>query len=389
MKSRTIFTLDAREHVMLEILKNHYNLTSKDLHREISELFSHMLLILSEKKIIYQDLKNALIPRSDRKEIAFVFDTATIESSAYGHEVFSRLFPLIEQNSCISVLCGDFIGEEKHADLLKTIFIEEINSDKEVCYSHHSLFFLVYLNNLSDAQFFKLNKGLKEFRAYIGYFDFTFSSPLKSYMSTILIRLLIINKMTILTSNEENEDVNNTTYPFEKSGYQCRGIETLPYGLFLSYKIEREIFPGYENDTVFAINSITENVFNISDFKLIIEENKLQYLLKEKRDNLERAGIAELSLSELEELIKAKINSNYIYNLSFLADSHTLKFNILIEVPRTDAKKPMKLTVALEYLADTKILRLILNQVFPLTLMNWNRQWRINSLYHPKRYPYR
>ena len=244
MQSRTIFTLDAREHILLDTLKNHFNLTSADLHREIGELFSHTLSILSAKKINYQDLKNALIPRSVRKEIAFVFDTKNIESSAYGHEVFSKLFPLIEKNSCISVLCGDYIGEEKHAELLKSLFIKEINSAKEINYSHQSLLFIVYLNNLSDTQFSKLNQGLLEFHGYIGYFDLTFSSPLKSYLSTILIRLLIINKMTILTSNEENEDVNNTTYPFENSGYQCKGIETLSYGLFLSYKIEREIFPG-------------------------------------------------------------------------------------------------------------------------------------------------
>ena len=92
---------------------------------------------------------------------------------------------------------------------------------------------------------------------------------------------------------------------------------------------------------------------------MIVQGKKLQYLLKEKADNLERPGMAQLPLSELEELIKSKINHNYIYNLSFLPDSQTLKFNILIEVPRTDSKKPMKLTVALEYLAENKTLRLI------------------------------
>ncbi len=289
MQPRTIFTLDAREHVFLDVLKSHYNLTSSDINREINELFSHMLSILSAKTIDYQDLKNALIPRSDRKEIAFVFDTKMLESSAYGHEVFLRLFPLLERNSCVSVLCGDYVGEEKHGEFLRAIFIGEINSAREVNYRHHSLFFIVYLNNLSDTQFIKLNKGLLEFNAYVGYFNLTFSSPIKSYLSTILIRLLIKNKMTIITSNEENEDTNNTTYPFEENGYQCKGIDTLSYGIFLSYKIEREIFPGYETDTAFAINAITENVFDISTFKLFIEDKKLHYLLREKPDNLERA----------------------------------------------------------------------------------------------------
>src|ERR1043165_9625560 len=100
--------------------------------------------------------------------------------------------------------------------------------------------------------------------------------------------------MNILNASEENEDVNMTGYPFEPSGYNIKGIDDLAYGLFLSYKIEREIFSGYETDTLFSLNAITENVLDISDFRLVIEENKLGYLLKEKLDNLERAGLAKL-----------------------------------------------------------------------------------------------
>jgi hypothetical protein len=215
------------------------------------------------------------------------------------------------------------------------------------------------LNNLSDSHFLNIHDGLKKFEGYVGYFDLSYSSLIKIKISTILIRLLLKNKLTILNCSEANEDVNTSGYPFEEYGYNFKGIDDILYGVFLSYKIEREIFPGFETDTLFSLNAITQNVLDISDFELLIEENKLAYLLNEKTGSLERAGMASLAIDQLELLIKNKIRSNYIYNLSYLPKSETIKFNILIEVSRSDTGGPMKLTVALEYIAKTKFLRLI------------------------------
>lgn len=359
MTSNKIFTLDAREHTFLEVIKGHFNLTSVDIYQEIQRLFDNLLSTLSEKKISYQDLKNALVPRSDRNEIAFVFDTSLIKSPLYGYEVFKILIPLLEKDSTNSILCGDYIGEEKFREFLKLIFFEHIEAHKKINYLHHGLFYIVYINNLSDRHFFKLNEGLKTLDGYVGYFNLSYSSSIKTFLSSILARPFLKNKTTILNASEGDEDVNMTGYSFEPNGYNLKGIDDLYYGLFLSYKIEREIFSGYEDDTLFSLNAITENVLDISDFKLLIEESKLNYLLREKTDNLERAGVAGLSITELELLIKNKISNNYIYNLSYLPDSKTIKFNILIETLRKDNNMPMKLTVALEYKALEKTLRLI------------------------------
>lgn len=359
MTSQTIFTLDAREHTFLEVIKGHINLNSVDIYQEIQGLFGNLLSILSEKKISYQELKNSLIPRSDRKEIAFVFDTSLIQSSSYGHEVFQVLIPLLEKDSTNSILCGDYIGEEKFREILKSIFFEHILAHKKINYLHHGLFYIVYINNLSDRHFLKLHEGLKTFNGYVGYFNLSYSSPIKTILSAILARPFLKSKTTILNASEGNGDVNMTGYSFEPNGYNIKGVDDLYYGLFLSYKIEREIFSGYESDTLFSLNAITENVLDISDFKLVIEESKLGHLLREKADNLERAGMANLPLAELELLIKNKISNNYIYNLSYLPDSKTIKFNIVIETLRKDNNKPMKLTVALEYIALGKTLRVI------------------------------
>lgn len=53
------------------------------------------------------------------------------------------------------------------------------------------------------------------------------------------------------------------------------------------------------------------------------------------------------------------MKDNYLYNLTYLASFNTIKFNILLELPRVDRKLPMKIIAAFEYLETYKELRLI------------------------------
>lgn len=138
-----------------------------------------------------------------------------------------------------------------------------------------------------------------------------------------------------------------------------KGVEDLYYGLFLSYKIEREVFHGFRSDIQMSINAITGNVFNISDFNIQVDPPKFQYLLKVKTGSLKRLGSEGMSIPELESSIKSRIDSNYIYNLTYLPEFETIKFNIMIEYLRQDTGLPIRLTVALEYKAKEKLLRVI------------------------------
>ena len=359
MYPETIFTLDARENIFLESMKAHSNLSSKEIHKEIRGLFENLIDILKEKNIHYDNLKKALTPSTDKNEIAFVFDISQIKSSSYGSDVFLHILPWIEQDSTFSCLCGDYIGNNENQKFMKDIFLNELNEVNNTTYRHSTQFFIVYFNNISNRQLTILKEGLAQYKPFTGYFNLNFSSPVKTVLSTQLIRLFIKHKTTILLSSEENEDGNSTMYPLEKFGYKCLGIDALCYGIFLSYKIEREIFSGFESDTTFSINAITQNVLDIKDFNLLIEENKLQYLLTNKIGNLERANLHILSRKELELIIQKKLRNNYLYNLSYLENSQTIKFNIIIEVPRVDKKLPMRLIAALEYLDTSKELRLI------------------------------
>ena len=359
MYPESIYTLDARENVFLESMKATFNFSTQEMYREIREIFSQTVDILREKNVKYEQLKNALIPRAERKEIALVFDTNNIDSAMYGSKAFAKVLPLLETDSTLSCLCGDFIGNNENQGFLRTVFQNEIHQINGTTYQSSDQFFIIYFNNLSLRQFTALKDGLASYPPFTGFFDLTFTSPIKTLLSTMLIRLFIKTKKTILLGSSESEDGNSTFYPFEEYGYKCLGIDDMCYGIFLSYKIEREIFSGFEMDTDLSVNAISENALNIRNFNLIIEESKLKYLQENKIDNLERANLHTLSRDELAEVIKKKIQENYLYNLSYSDEFKTIKFNILLEMPRINNDIPMKLRAALEYLESTHELRLI------------------------------
>lgn len=355
-----IFTLDGRDNVLLDVLKSGWNLTYDELYGEINGAFNILLSGLSKLKVNYADLKNALIPNTTKREVALVFDSRRVGSHSYGHVIFDALIPLLDKKASYSVLCGDLIGDDDMETFIRDEFLGAINSNVDIDYLHHDFFFVVYFNNLSDSQIESFEKGLTDFPSYVGYFDMTYSSPLKTYFSMILMKHFIKCANVILTPNETTEaNFNVYGYSFEKNGYRCNAVEDMYYGLFLSFKIEREVFALTENDNEFSLSSITGNVLDINDFTLIIEEAKLNYLLVEKKGSMERSGFHFLSVTELQHMIKSKMQQNYLYNLDYNKLHGVLKFNINIETQRVDKEASMKMIVSLEYKPKDKTLRLI------------------------------
>lgn len=356
--TKTIYTIDARDNFYLESMAEATKLDDKAVYDVMDYMFEECLAELKKVKVNYTDLKNSLIPQKHKLEIAFVFDSQKTESDIYGAQIITKLISLFDKRSCNSILIGDLIGPRQADDALKSAFFHFLVQEKEIQYISNDLFFIVYINNLSDLAFNNIRQGLTDYKPYIGYFDVTFSNVLKHYLSTILIRNFIKDRDQIITSDEDTGYHNPTWYPFHEYGFKCKSINSLYYGVFLSYKIERPASLSDE-DIKFSLNAVSKAVFKLSDFQLIIEEPKLQYLITNKKDNLERADMLKMSLTELQDQIKIKIDSNYIFNLCFLPDSHTIKFNIMLETAQKEIGKRMKLIVALEYRAYDKILRLI------------------------------
>lgn len=360
MKDITIFTLNARGNIFLEVMKESLSLEDNIMHSEINRMFNELTKILISKGIEYQKLKNSLIPKNDRKEIGLVFDSTKIENSWYGKTIFSNLIPLFDIKGNHSILCGDYIGENEIQNELFFRFYSEINYLKKFEYKHSNQFFIIYINNLSENMFDKLLIDFQYFEPLIGFFDLTNQSFIKSYLSTILVNCFIKFGDSILLGHEDDRDnsenINILDYPFEESGYNIKSLQEIYFGVFLSYKIEREVFKGFESDLEFSLNSISPIVSGIEIIE--IEDNKLEYLKNVKTGKLKKANLISYSKDEITQIIKNKINSNYIYNMTDLKEYNTLKFDIMIELLNT-LNEVVKLTIAFEYIPNQKKLRLI------------------------------
>ncbi|PMM35401.1 hypothetical protein BCT55_15215 [Vibrio splendidus] len=358
----TIYTIDAREHCMLEVMADYFQMTHESIYLEINRMFHELIGTLKDKSVNYQELRNCLTPSIDKKEVILVFDSLQIDSSWYGGEVFEKIIPLLDRRTSHSFLCGDYIDHGLSQDVLYSELVASIKAVNPSEYKHGSQYFLVYINNVSENFIETLNNGLGNYKPYTGYIDVTFSGFMKNYASTTLVRSFIKHKNFIICGHEDDrehsENVNMSGYAFEENGYRCISVQDSLYGVFLSYKVERRVYDGFKRDTDFSINSITSNVLAIDNFDVEIDERKLTYLKENKTGRMKKSELIHFDKQELEALIRSKISDNYIYNLTYLKEHDITKFNILIE-KQVDNQLPVRMMVSLEYIPSMHKLRLI------------------------------
>lgn len=347
---------------MLEVIQEYFEISPERMFYEIQSLRYAVEEALSLKGISYDALKSALVPDRQRREIALVFDSMAIEDSWYGNDVFKRVIPLFDRKSNHSVLVGDYLDRPGHMDQLFEAFKESVTLRRSVEFCHPTQFFIVYINNLTDAMVERFDEGLKNYEAYVGLAEMTYISRFKIYLSTMLVNMCVKHGRIIIQGHEpdrdNSEDVNMSGYPFEENGFECRSLSDDLMGVLLSYKIERPIFPGFESDTHFALNAVSVVPLPLDDFEIQVDDAKLEYLKTAKAGSMSRAGLTAVDSNELAAIIRAKIKDSYIYNLSFDSEHNVVKFNVIIEI-HGKFKFPTRLLAALEYRSAERVLRLI------------------------------
>jgi len=363
MTPKPLHTLNARDHIMLEVVRDYFKLSPDRMRREIQGMRHLVEETLARKGISYDSLKSALVPDRQRRDVAFVFDSTAIESAWYGYDVFERVIPLFDKTSNNSVLVGDLSDRPGQGNRLFEAFKEAVDFRRDVVFRHPTQFFIVYINNLTDTMVQRFDEGLQGYQAYVGLADMTFTSRFKIYLSTMLVNSFIKQGAIILQGHEPDrlpaEDVNMRGYPFEENGYVCRSVSDDYMGVFLSYKIERPVFPGFETDTEFALNAVSTTPMALSDFRIEVEEAKLDYLKNQKAGSMARAGLTTVDSAGLAAIIREKVSHSYIYNMVFDAKHNVTKFNIIIELRDAESGKSTRLLAALEYRPADKVLRLI------------------------------
>jgi hypothetical protein len=121
-KSKSIHTLNGRDNVTLEIMRDIFQLSPARMQREIREMRHKLEQVLAKKGVQYAELRSALVPDNVRREMALVFDTTEIKSSWYGLDVFERIIPLLSKEGNHSILSGDYLDRPGHGDSLFAAF---------------------------------------------------------------------------------------------------------------------------------------------------------------------------------------------------------------------------------------------------------------------------
>jgi len=355
-----IHTLNTRSHIVLDLLRDYDGLSAEQMMSEIRRLHSETINILAEKNIEYAGLRSGLVPQMDRQEALFLFDSEETGSSLYGPDVFDHLLPVLDPRTTQSILVGDLLGDNQQ--LILDILRESLQLARPFTFRHGTLIFGVYLNNLTDTSVERLNRELTQFPAYIGYIPTTFMSRAKIYASTTMAGFLLKKGKTLIMSHEDDrsnsENINITPYRLEKHGYTIASLQGIYQSIFLTFKIERPVFPADIKDQEHSLNAISRSLDPPTGCKVLLEEAKHGYLINQKLGKLKKAELDQLDRVQIERIIESKVAENYIYNLAYISTHNVIKFNIMLELERVNGY-PTRVTAALEYLPESKTLRVI------------------------------
>lgn len=365
MDTSPIWTLNARDNVILDVLSSHLALSDSQTRSIITASRDELFQILAHKGIDYGTLRAALVPQRDREEYVFLFEVQELEKfsgPSYSAVAGGKILPLLHPQTTCSILHGDLIHPDVNLGiaLLNRYMVKE-RSIRII--STHDIFG-IYINNLTQGMFERIHTGLVGYSPYLGYAGVTQSSPMKDWMSATLGSCYLKARRRFICGHEDDvsneQNANLPMWPLEDSGYEYSSLQLIYFDLFLSYKIERAIYPGFEDDIRYGLGAISGSPMPLAEFQVVIGDDKLLYLREgEHAGSLKIAGLTEHSANALGELIRSKLNENYIYNLRFRKDSNTSLFNMIIEVPVPGRSAKVRLMAALEYKPDERILRLV------------------------------
>jgi hypothetical protein len=353
----TIFTLEERSNIFLEVMTDSSDLSDQSVFNEIQDMFRQLRTLLASKGIEYSKLKSALVPNTGhRHERAFVLDWWKATSGLYGREAIHAILPILDAHSTHSVLCGDWLDKADFGEMLTASPSASVDGEMVRCGGRGDTLYFVYLNNLSSAATSRVHDRLLDSPWYLGFLDLDLASPVKTCLSVMLVRDFIKHERLIIRGHEDDRDdsenVNLSLFDFDSFALSVRSVPTMLYGTFLSYKLERPVLKT-ERDTRFSLNAMTPNPVEFDDFEVVLEDRKLEYLKKEKLGSLRQAGLSSLNAGEIVEQIRARFARNYIYNLS-RSTNETLKFNIILEFSGGVRK-----VCALKYDTLSKVLKVI------------------------------
>jgi hypothetical protein len=328
----SVHTLEARDNAMLDVVFGNPAQTPGAIRQEIVGALAATSEQLRARKIAYAELRTALTPQVDKRELALLFDSAVMDGW-YGGQAAEAVLPHLNKKGNHSILDGDIIWADQ--DHVFSALEREAVIWGQPNLSVSQQIYVVYVTNLSDSAFHALSDGVRESPGAIGYVDCTYAGILKTILSTCISTCYVKYGNRFITSHpfdsDRNTNENAPSWPLEDFNYTFASIEDTYFNLFLSYKIE-SVLPGSAfNDGHFSLAAAAGIWRDPRSIPVFVEETKLKYLNDEKSGSLAKVGLANVTNDQLADKIKAKVSSSYIYNLVWNSEKNFSNFATMIE----------------------------------------------------------
>lgn len=336
-----IHAINAYTNVFIEATANELNLADSEIQALIGGMFNNVNETLEKRNINYSDLRWALTPRSDRSEVAFIFDSSKAVSPFYGEE-FSEIW----------LAAMDIAGGPRKTAILEGDILEPLTNrarqaiDQQLSYSDSRnnsrnatrQYFVVYFTNVSGSQLEVLDQQMhSKSNAYLGYIDCSCWSPFKGALLLPQVGLRIENRMITVEDDEGNANLRG--YPFKDFGYEVVGVDEILYGTMLEFRIDIGASQWSAQDTSVSIGALSGVLRDISSMNLILDEARFKYLTDEVAGHgtsILKAGLAGLSRHRLTDAIKKELSKGLLYNLRSVEGSKIVK-GVKVSEPKNDA----------------------------------------------------
>ena len=356
-----IYSINIKNNIMFEVIKDYFALTSVQLSNEVMSYFNKFIQTLDGAKIKYDELGNCLTPSNNKKEICLVFDALKIKNSWYSKEIFDNLLPIFDKKKTYNILYGDLLNFDNKTitDKILDLMCDACGIDRVDEHEYTNRYFLVYINNLSKTDFTKFS-SISSIPSFIGYVNVTNSSLFKSYISNCISSRFILHKNNMICGHEPDvETISNRNMPgfnFVENKYNIISISDDYYSIFLEYLIDSSI-SVWKVDKKYKelLSDIIGYDCNLEDFNFTLTEEKLTYITKNKNIANRFNNPTNLKQEIVSNIINC-IKKNIFYRIDFSKlQFNVILFNVYIDI---DSEK---ITCGIKY--D------IINKNFEITTM--------------------
>ncbi len=361
----TIHLVNAYTNVSVQATVTQFGMEPAEVHAMLRTAHYQLVEKLRAKGVSYADLRPALTPRSDRREVAFIFNSRAISSGDYGYEISKAWIPALMSDGPekTTIRHGDIIGLPTPA--IWQLLEESLVGPDDFPRQSAEFYYVVYMTNLSRTQLASLDASLRGASpAYLGHVDCSAWTPLKTSLPLPQIGLRIGSKL--LTDTDDGGTPNQVGYPFEDFGFEVVGVDDILFPIFLESRIDMGVPEWSETDGVINLNALAPLGEPLTALTLQIDERRFEYLTNEEPGHghgvsLRRAGLLGLDRNALADAILMEVRKGLLFNLRYIDGSRevdgsriadpaldALMFTVQVEFPDEDGRA-QRFQVAVKY----------------------------------------